>query len=134
MGASSWSEWTQSEPYCPPPRVRHLGPKEPGVVPRRLVHQRGNPFCLHALHDALDGARAEVVAAALHGETVHPHDRPPHALVDQVHHPLDDLVGDEDFPREIRIHLAPIGLSGTPSTTNMHNEVGKEHNDDRTLP
>ena len=33
-------------------------------------HHDGNALGLHALHDPLDGARAEVVEVALHGEAV----------------------------------------------------------------
>lgn len=44
--------------------VGHLGPEELRRVQRGLVHHHGHALCLHALHDALDGARADVVIAS----------------------------------------------------------------------
>ena len=41
--------------------VRDLGTEELRRVQRGLVDHHGHALCLHALHDALDGARAEVV-------------------------------------------------------------------------
>ena len=41
--------------------VRYLGPEELRRVERGLVDHHGHALGLHALHDALDGARAEVV-------------------------------------------------------------------------
>lgn len=41
--------------------VGHLGAEELRRVQRGLVDHNGHALGLHALHDALDGARAEVV-------------------------------------------------------------------------
>ena len=41
--------------------VGHLGAEELRRVQRGLVDHHGHALGLHALHDALDGARAEVV-------------------------------------------------------------------------
>ena len=41
--------------------VGHLGAEELRRVQRELVDRHGRAFGLHALHDALDGARADVV-------------------------------------------------------------------------
>ena len=43
----------------------HLGAEELRRVQRGLVDHHGHALGLHALHDALDGARAEVVAVGL---------------------------------------------------------------------
>lgn len=52
-------------------------------------------LCLHALHDAMDGARAEVVGVGLHRQAVDAHDRLLLAGVHAVPHHLQHLVGDE---------------------------------------
>ncbi len=46
--------------------VGDLAAEELGVVEGGLVDEHGHALGLDALHDALDGAGAEVVAAALH--------------------------------------------------------------------
>ena len=43
----------------------HLGPEELRCVQCGLVDHHGHALGLHALHDALDGARAEVVGIGL---------------------------------------------------------------------
>lgn len=43
----------------------HLGPEELRRVQRGLVDHHGHALGLHALHDALDGARAKVVGVGL---------------------------------------------------------------------
>lgn len=43
----------------------HLGAEELRRVERGLVDHHGHALGLHALHDALDGARAEVVGVGL---------------------------------------------------------------------
>ena len=48
----------------------HLGPEELRRVKRGLVDHHGHALGLHALHDALDGARAEVVGVGLHRQAV----------------------------------------------------------------
>ena len=73
----------------------HLGAEELRRVERGLVDHHGHALGLHALHDALDGARAEVVGVGLHRQAVHTHDRLRLALVDTVPHHLQHLVGDE---------------------------------------
>ena len=55
--------------------VRHLGAEELRRVQRGLVDHHGHALGLHALHDTLDGARAEVVGVGLHRQAVHAHDR-----------------------------------------------------------
>lgn len=48
----------------------HLGAEELRRVQRGLVHHHGHALGLHALHDALDGASAEVVGVGLHRQAV----------------------------------------------------------------
>ena len=50
--------------------VGHLGAEELRRVQRGLVDHHGHALGLHALHDALDGARAEVVGVRLHRQAV----------------------------------------------------------------
>lgn len=50
--------------------VVHLGAEELRRVQRGLVDHHGHALGLHALHDALDGARAEVVGVGLHRQAV----------------------------------------------------------------
>ena len=61
--------------------MRDLGPEELRRVQRGLVDHHGHALGLHALHDALDGARAEVVGVGLHRQAVDTHDRLLHAGV-----------------------------------------------------
>lgn len=68
--------------------VGHLGAEELRRVQRGLVDHHGHALGLHALHDALDGARAEVVGVGLHRQAVNAHDRLLLALVDAVPHHL----------------------------------------------
>ena len=75
--------------------MRDLGPEELRRVQRGLVDHHGHALGLHALHDALDGARAEVVEVGLHRQAVHAHDRLLLALVHAVPHHLQHLVGHE---------------------------------------
>ena len=75
--------------------VGHLGAEELRRVQRGLVDHHGHALGLHALHDALDGARAEVVGVGLHGQAVDAHDRLRLALVHAVPHHLQHLVGHE---------------------------------------
>ena len=75
--------------------VRDLGPEELRRVQRGLVDYHGHALGLHALHDALDGARAEVVGVGLHRQAVDAHDRLLLAGVDAVPHHLRHLVGHE---------------------------------------
>ena len=75
--------------------VRDLGAEELRRVKRGLVDHHGHALGLHALHDALDGARAEVVGVGLHRQAVHAHDRLLLAGVHAVPHHLQHLVGDE---------------------------------------
>lgn len=55
--------------------MRGLGAEEVGRVERGLIHHDRDTFGLHAFLDSLDGARAEVVGVALHGEAVNPDHR-----------------------------------------------------------
>ena len=82
----------------------HLGAEELRRVQRGLVDHHGHALGLHALHDALDGARAEVVGVGLHRQAVHAHDRPRLALVDAVPHHLQHLVGHEVLAGAVGLH------------------------------
>ena len=75
--------------------MRDLGAEELRRVQRGLVDHHGHALGLHALHDALDGARAEVVGVGLHRQAVDAHDRLLLAGVHAVPHHLQHLVGDE---------------------------------------
>ena len=82
----------------------HLGAEELRRVQRGLVDYHGHAFGLHALHDALDGARAEVVGVGLHRQAVRAHDRLRLALVDAVPHHLQYLVGHEVLAGAVGLH------------------------------
>ena len=82
----------------------HLGAKELRRFQRGLVDHHGHALGLHALHDALDGARTEVVGVGLHRQAVHAHDRLRLALVDAVPHHLQHLVGDEVLAGAVGLH------------------------------
>lgn len=84
--------------------VGHLGAEELRRVQRGLVDHHGNALGLHALHDALDGARAEVVGVGLHRQAVHAHDRFRLALVHAVPYHLQHLVGDEVLAGAVGLH------------------------------
>ena len=87
-----------------PQVVGHLGAEELRRVQRGLVDHHGHALGLHALHDALDGARAEVVGVGLHRQAVHAHDRFLLALVDAVPHHLQHLVGHEVLAGAVGLH------------------------------
>ena len=72
--------------------VGHLGAEVLRRVQRGLVDHHGHALGLHALHDALDGACAEVVGVGLHRQAVDAHDRLLLAGVDAVPHHLQHLV------------------------------------------
>lgn len=84
--------------------MRDLGAEELRRVQRGLVDHHGHALGLHALHDALDGARAEVVGVGLHRQAVHAHDRLLLALVDAVPDHLQHLVGDEVLAGAVGFH------------------------------
>ena len=84
--------------------VRDLGPEELRRVQRGLVDHNGHALGLHALHDALDGARAEVVGVGLHRQAVDAHDRLLLALVHAVPHHLQHLVGHEVLAGAVGVH------------------------------
>ena len=84
--------------------VGHLGPEELRRVQRGLVDHHGHALGLHALHDALDGARAEVIRVGLHRQAVDAHDRLRLALVHAVPHHLQHLVGDEVLAGAVGLH------------------------------
>ena len=69
-----------------------------------LVDHHGHALGLYALHDALDGARAEVVGVGLHRQAVDAHDRLRLALVDAIPHHLQHLVGDEVLAGAVCLH------------------------------
>lgn len=48
----------------------HLGAEELWRVQRGLVDHHGHALGLHALYDARDGARAEVIGVGLHRQAV----------------------------------------------------------------
>ena len=82
----------------------HLGAEELRRVQRGLVDHHGHALGLHALHDALDGARAEVVGVGLHRQAVDAHDRLRLALVHAVPHHLQHLVGHEVLAGAVGLH------------------------------
>ena len=82
----------------------HLGAEELRRVQRGLVDHHGHALGLHALHDALDGASAEVVGVGLHRQAVDAHDRLLLALVHAVPHHLQHLVGDEVLAGAVGVH------------------------------
>ena len=84
--------------------VGHLGAEELRRVQRGLVDHHGHALGLHALHDALDGARAEVIRVGLHRQAVDAHDRLRLALVHAVPHHLQHLVGDEVLAGAVGLH------------------------------
>lgn len=84
--------------------VGHLGAEELRRVQRGLVDHHGHALGLHALHDALDGARAEVVGVGLHRQAVHAHDWLLLAGVHAVPHHLQHLVGDEVLAGAVGLH------------------------------
>lgn len=84
--------------------VGHLGAEELRRVQRGLVDHHGHALGLHALHDALDGARAEVVGVGLHRQAVDAHDRLRLALVHAVPHHLQHLVGHEVLSGAVGVH------------------------------
>lgn len=82
----------------------HLGAEELRCVQRGLVDHHGHALGLHALHDALDGARAEVVGVGLHRQAVDAHDRLLLAGVHAVPHHLQHLVGHEVLAGAVGVH------------------------------
>ena len=62
----------------------HFRAEELRGVKRWLVDHHRRALGLHALHDALDGARAEVVEVGLYRQAVHAHDRLLLAGIDKV--------------------------------------------------
>lgn len=84
--------------------MRDLGTEELRRVQRGLVDHHGHALGLHALHDALDGARAEVVGVGLHRQAVDAHDRLLLALVHAVPHHLQHLVGHEVLAGAVCVH------------------------------
>ena len=93
--------------------MRDLRSEELGVGKRRLVDEHRHPLGLHALHDALDGARAEVVRARLHREAVDAHQGTLNPLDS-----LQDLLGHEVLAGAVRLHdgghqvLGDVGVVG----------------------
>ena len=84
--------------------VGHLGAEELRRVQRGLVYHHGHALGFHVLHDALDGARAEVVGVGLHRQAVDANDRLRLALVDSVPHHLQYLVGHEVLASAVAVH------------------------------
>lgn len=91
--------------------VDHLAAEEGrAVLQRRLVDNDLGALGLDPLHDALDGALAEIVAVGLHRETVDPD----HAfllagavvlaVLGIIAGPLEHLVGDEVLPGAVGLH------------------------------
>lgn len=69
--------------------------KQVAVGEGGLVDDHGDALGLNALHHALDGARPEVVAVALHGQAVH---------ANGVRSPGDDRVCDKVFPGAVGVY------------------------------
>ena len=76
--------------------VRDLGAEELRRIERGLVDHHGHALGLHALHDALDGTRSEVVRIGFHRQAVDAHDRllltGIHAVPDHLQHLVSDEV------------------------------------------
>lgn len=84
--------------------VRHHAAEELRRVERGLAGHHGDALGLDALHDALDGACAEVVGVRLHGQAVHAHHGLLLALVHQRHHAVDHLLGHEVLAGAVGLH------------------------------
>lgn len=69
--------------------VRDPGTEKIGRVQRGLLHHDGDTLGLHALHDPLDGASAEVVGVALHDEAADSDHWHGLARIRQRHHAVD---------------------------------------------
>ena len=79
--------------------MRDLGAEELRRVQRWLVDHHGHALGIHALHDALDGASAEIFGVGLHRQAVHAHEVLAGAVgvhdgFDQVLEPRADVVAD----------------------------------------
>lgn len=81
-----------------------LGAEELRGVQHGLVDHHGHALGLHALHDALDGARAEVVGVGLHRRAVYAHDRLRLAGIDAVPYHLQYLVCHEVLAGAVGLH------------------------------
>lgn len=84
-------------------RCRHAPQTRIACTARRVVDHHGHAFGLDALHDALDGAHAEVVAVRIHGQAVHADDGLLLALAGPAPRHLQHLVGDEVFARAVGV-------------------------------
>ena len=73
----------------------HLRAEELRRFQRGLIDDHGHALGLHALHDALDGDRTEVVGVRLHRQAAHAHDRLRLASENSVPDHLQHLIGDE---------------------------------------
>ena len=82
--------------------MRGVGAEEFRRVQRGFVDHHGHALDLHALHDALDGARAEIVGVGLHRQAVDAHDR---RLLDGVH-------AVPDHPQRLVCHEVLTGAVG----------------------
>ena len=82
----------------------HLRAEELRRVQRGLVDHHGHVLGLNALHDALDGARAEAVGVGLHRQAVDAHDRLRLALVHAVQDHLQRLVCHEVLAGTVGLH------------------------------
>ena len=98
--------------------MRDLGTEELRSIQRGLVDHHGHALGLHALHDALDGARAEVVGVGLHRQAVDAHDRlllaGVHAIPDHLQHlicheVLAGAVGLDDGLDQVLRHVPVVG-------------------------
>ena len=84
--------------------MRDLGAEELRRVQRWLVDHHGHALGIHALHDALDGASAEIFGVGLHRQAVHAHDRLLLAGVHAVPDHLQHLVGHEVLAGAVGVH------------------------------
>ena len=82
----------------------HLEAEELRRVQRGLVDHHEHALGLHALHNALDGAHAEVVGVGLHRQAIHAHDRLRLALVRTIPHLLQHLFGNEVLAGAVGLH------------------------------
>lgn len=76
-------------------------PKKSGASSVGSYTTTGIPLAFTRFMTPLDGARAEVVGVALHGEAVNPDHRHGLAGVDKRHHAVDHDVGDMVLARAV---------------------------------
>ena len=87
--------------------MRDLGSEELRRVQRGLADDHGHALCIHALHGALDVARAQFVAMRFHLQTANAHDLLLLAGAHAVPNHLRYLVGDKVLASEVDLNDGP---------------------------